>query len=64
MTIGFFRKNWDLVGSDVMSAVLDVFNNGDSLEVINKRSIVLIPKNKDATRAIDYRPISLLQCLI
>ena len=42
----FFRKYWNIVGDDVIEAVLSVLSSGHMLHKINYTHIVLIPKRK------------------
>ena len=40
----FFQKYWNIVGEDVVEAVLNFLNNGDFIDDIIQTFIVLIPK--------------------
>ena len=44
MTIGFYRKYWNVVGPVITKVILDVLNGGGDLGAINKTNVVLIPK--------------------
>jgi len=55
----FYQKFWHIVGTDVITAVLDFLNTGNMQSKINFTHIVLIPKVKSPKRMSDYRPISL-----
>lgn len=48
VNVGFYRKNWDLLGSDIIKGVLDVVNNGTSVAIINQTNITLVPNKKCA----------------
>ncbi|XP_062103957.1 uncharacterized protein LOC133815089 [Humulus lupulus] len=54
----FYQDNWDLVGAEVCSTVLDFLTTGKILKVINATTITLIPKIKCPTKVSDFRPIS------
>ena len=55
----FFQKFWNIVGHDVIEAVLLVLNSKHMLHKMNYTHIVLIPKKNDPMQMFDYRPISL-----
>lgn len=42
--VGFFQKNWAIVGSDVYNYVRKVLNFKTSLAEVNSTFITLIPK--------------------
>ena len=59
----FFQKYWDIVGPNVIEAVLSVIHSGHYLRKMNFTNIVLIPKKKKKKMKtqimFDYHPISL-----
>ena len=55
----FFQFFWHIVGDDVVCAILLVLNFGHIQRKVNHSHIVLIPKEKNPQRVVDYRPISL-----
>lgn len=55
----FFQKFWDVVGHDVIIALLGVLNDGASLKDWNTTLVTIIPKIKDPLLLKDFRPISL-----
>ena len=55
----FFQKYWNIVGFDVIEAILSILNFGHMLRKINYVHIVLIPKKNDPKQTSDYKPISL-----
>nr|GEY87641.1 hypothetical protein [Tanacetum cinerariifolium]GEY90573.1 hypothetical protein [Tanacetum cinerariifolium] len=57
-TACFFKKAWDIVGSDICYAVKEFFANRKFLKEINTTLIALIPKVNNACCVIDYRPIA------
>lgn len=59
MSIIFFQKYWDDVGNDVFGMILNVLNSNMSITKINKTNITFIPKIKNPSRMIEFRPISL-----
>lgn len=54
----FFKHSWEIVGEEVADAVLDFFQSGKLLKVINVTCITLIPKVKSPSHVSDFRPIS------
>ena len=54
----FYQKYWDIMGSDVVSMVLNALNSNISMADINKNYITLIPKINNPAKMIDFRPIS------
>lgn len=58
VNVDFYHKNENIVGKDVVSGVLDVLNNGASVDEINYTNIVLVPK-KEACSTKDFRHINL-----
>ncbi|GKC10522.1 hypothetical protein Tco_1007304, partial [Tanacetum coccineum] len=57
-TSAFFKKGWDVIGSDVCKAIQEFFTNVHLLKEINHTFIALIPKVPTLIRVNDYRPIS------
>lgn len=55
----FFQKAWDIVGQDIVKAVLYFFRNGYLLKEWNYTLISLIPKNECPDKPSQFRPISL-----
>ncbi|XP_056690351.1 uncharacterized protein [Spinacia oleracea] len=54
----FYRDTWNIVGEDVVAAVLDVLQHGKLLKEINHTAITLIPKTKCPKNVSEFRPIS------
>ncbi|XP_062112848.1 uncharacterized protein LOC133824003 [Humulus lupulus] len=54
----FYQDNWELVGSDVVSAVLSFLRSGKILKAINTTTITLIPKSSCPRSVSDFRSIS------
>ena len=54
----FFKRAWDIVGSDFVLAVQNFFSSGKMLKQINHSIIALIPKSANASYPSDFRPIS------
>jgi len=61
-TAGFYQLHWDLLGNDVIRAVLDFLNGGVLSDDINQTTIVLIPKTRNP-QEMEYRLISLCNVL-
>lgn len=59
----FFQQYWDIIGSDIVSAVQSFLHTGQLLHEINFTHICLIPKVKNPTSVADLRPISLCNVL-
>lgn len=63
----FFKKNWDILGDEVCSAIMEFFSTRKLLKEINVTSITLIPKVSCPKGVGDYRPIAccsvLYKCL-
>ena len=55
----FYQKLWDSIGGTITAACLRCLNEGDSLEVVNRTLVTLIPKKPQAKRMSEFRPISL-----
>lgn len=57
-SVEFIRSTWAIVGTDVVAAVCEFFRNGRLLKDLNNTAIALIPKDPQACKLSDYRPIS------
>ncbi|GJU18478.1 hypothetical protein Tco_1146444 [Tanacetum coccineum] len=57
-TIAFFKKSWDIMGSEITNAVRGFFSNGKLLKELNHTIISLISKVSTPAKITDYRPIS------
>ncbi|XP_030478273.1 uncharacterized protein LOC115695341 [Cannabis sativa] len=55
----FFHKNWDLIGTEVTAACLEILNQNLDCSKINETLICLISKVKQPTKMSEFRPISL-----
>jgi hypothetical protein len=55
----FYQKTWNIVWSEVCTAVLDFLNRGAFHDDINETYIALIPKIKNPTHITEFRLISL-----
>ncbi|KAJ6776826.1 REVERSE TRANSCRIPTASES [Salix koriyanagi] len=57
---GFFYQHcWDIIGEDLVEAVIDFFNGGAIPKGASSTTIVLIPKVPHLKTWSDFRPISL-----
>lgn len=59
----FYQHYWNTIHNDITSFVLDILNNGRTVEDINHTHIVLTPKKKFCELPSDFRPISLCNVL-
>ena len=59
MSVIFYQKYWNIVGSSVTNMVLNVLKNNLPISEINKTNIFLIPKKNNPTKMTEFRPISL-----
>jgi hypothetical protein len=57
--IPFYKRYWDVMGTDVIKAMTNFYNTGKLHREVNKYFIVLIPKVQNPTSANHFRPISL-----
>ncbi|GKC32554.1 hypothetical protein Tco_1039848 [Tanacetum coccineum] len=62
-TFGFYRRFWDLIEQDVVSAMKYFFQAGQIPKGVNLSFIALIPKIPDAKMVKDFRLISLIGSL-
>ncbi|KAJ9536674.1 hypothetical protein OSB04_un000147 [Centaurea solstitialis] len=54
----FFKKAWHIVGPEVSVAIHNFFYRGHLAKELNHTLVCLLPKNPNATRVSDFRPIS------
>ena len=54
----FYKDSCDVVGNDVLDAVMDVLQNGRLLKELNQTIVTLIPKTKCPKNVSEFRPIS------
>ncbi|KAM6563648.1 hypothetical protein CsatB_023646 [Cannabis sativa] len=54
----FFQDNWDLIGDDILEAILSFLHSGQILKEINTTVLTLIPKCKCPNSVSDFRPIA------
>lgn len=59
----FYKKNWSVVGQNVILFCKDVLNGTRSVADVNDTMVVLIPKVKDPVNMTQYRPISLCRVI-
>jgi hypothetical protein len=59
LSAGFYQHHWETLGSGVTTAVLDFLNGGVMPDVINRTTMVLIPKIRLPQEMKHFRPISL-----
>lgn len=56
--VEFFKANWDVVGDDVITTILQFFETGKILKEINNTTITLVPKVPNPTHVKEFRPIA------
>ncbi|XP_074291219.1 uncharacterized protein LOC141617994 [Silene latifolia] len=54
----FFKDSWDIVGDDIIAAILDFFDTGQMLKQLNATLVTLIPKVTRPESVLQYRPIA------
>ncbi|XP_042023745.1 uncharacterized protein LOC121771013 [Salvia splendens] len=57
-TSAFYRRHWEFIGRDLVSAVKEFFSTGKLLKSLNTTTISLILKSSTNPRVSDYRPIA------
>nr|GEV12590.1 RNA-directed DNA polymerase, eukaryota [Tanacetum cinerariifolium] len=62
-TFEFFRKFWNIIGSNLCVAVEWFFDHSSLTKGCNSSCVALIPKTHDPKFVSDYRPISLIESL-
>ena len=55
----FYQKFWNIVGDDVVVAVLDILNSGNMDPDVNYTHIIIIPKIKSPEKMSNFKPIIL-----
>jgi hypothetical protein len=60
----FIKGCWEIISEDVKQLIRDFFEGKINLESINSSYITLIPKSDNPSTASDFRPISLLNCVM
>ncbi|PVH36725.1 hypothetical protein PAHAL_6G153500 [Panicum hallii] len=61
--IEFYQVCWDVVKYDIVQMFDDFYAGNLNVNRLNYGAITLLPKNADAERIQQYRPICLLNCL-
>jgi hypothetical protein len=60
----FLKVCWDIIGLDFYKLCEELWEGKISLHSLNNSLITLIPKNLTPESVNDYRPISLLNCVL
>lgn len=55
----FFQANWEITGPTIIQEIQQFFSTGNLTKSVNHTYVRLIPKNLEARRAEDFRPIAL-----
>jgi hypothetical protein len=60
----FIKKAWHIIKEDIYQLCFDFFNGAVDIQSINTSFITLIPKVNSPSGANDFRPISLINCVV
>jgi hypothetical protein len=60
----FLKKCWNTIKEDIYQLYFDFFNGRMELHDINSSFITLVPKVNSPTTINDFKPISLINCVI
>ena len=63
MPLIFFQQFWNIIGDDVVNAVISYLNFGKILSSLNHTFVTLIPKVKSPKYVIEFHPIALCNIL-
>jgi hypothetical protein len=58
------KKCWPIIREDIYELCLDFFNDIVDLQAINNSFITLVPKVNSPVSVNDFRPISLINCVV
>jgi len=59
----FIKSNWEIIGKDVVRAILFFQSSGYFLRGCNASFITLVPKKANPSELNEFRPISLVGCI-
>jgi hypothetical protein len=60
----FIKKAWHIIKEDIYQLCFDFFNGAVDIQAINTSFITLIPKVNSHTGVNNFRPISLINCVV
>jgi hypothetical protein len=60
----FINKCWHIIKNDIYDVCMDFFSGMVDLQAINNSFITLVPKVTSPTTLNDFRPISLINCIM
>jgi hypothetical protein len=60
----FIKKCWYIIKDDIYDVCMDFFNGKVDLQAINNSFITLVPKVTSPMTQNDFRPISLINCIM
>jgi hypothetical protein len=60
----FIKKCWHIIKNDIYDVCMDFFSGMVDLQAINNSFITLVPKVTSPTTLNDFRPISLINCIM
>jgi hypothetical protein len=57
----FYKKCWPIIYPDLLAALQAIHSlRTRRFELVNEANVVLLPKSREASKVMDYRPISLI----
>ena len=59
----FIKNNWDVIGKDIVKAILWFQDTGFIPRGCNASFIALVPKKANPSNLNEFRPISLVRCI-
>jgi hypothetical protein len=62
--VQFLKICWHIIKEDIYKLFFDFYDVNLNLESINMAHITLVPKVQSPTRINDFRPITLLNCVV
>jgi hypothetical protein len=60
----FLKKCWHIIKEDIYALCFDFFSGLVDIQAINNSFITLIPKVNNPSTVNDFRPISLINCVV
>jgi Holliday junction resolvase RusA-like endonuclease len=60
----FLKKTWHIIKEDIYELCFDFFSGRVDIQAINNSFITLVPKVNSPTGVNDFKPISLINCIV